>query len=213
MTIELDHIFVLTEARAPQADLLVAAGFIEGSSNTHPGQGTSNRLFFFENTTLEFLYVHDVAETTNGPAKGLRFQDRSSEADASPFGVVMRTVKGDTEIPFEYWKYCPEYFASDMCFRVGDNSDILEEPLCVCMPDNLPQRKKPPLTENSHCSLTELRIYLPVHTPSIPLREISKCQNIVIELNKPHGLELTFNTGAQGKRKDFRSKIPLIFNW
>ena len=53
MSIELDHIFLLTAVGAPIADLVAAEGLTEGSSNIHPGQGTSNRRFFFENTTLK----------------------------------------------------------------------------------------------------------------------------------------------------------------
>ncbi|MFK7859714.1 MAG: hypothetical protein AB8B64_12880 [Granulosicoccus sp.] len=213
MSIELDHIILLTGEGAPLANLLVEAGLVEGSSNIHPGQGTSNRRFFFQNTTLEFLYVHDLVETTSGPAQGLRFGDRSLDSDASPFGLVMRTVKGDAEIPFDGWKYCPDYFASDMCFFVGVNSNNLKEPLCICMPDNLSQRKDLPIPENPNLALTELIISIPVLKASNPLLAISKCQNIVIELDKPNRLELTFNNGVHGKRHDFTSKMPLILNW
>jgi len=213
MSIELDHIFLLTDVGAPIADLVVAAGLVEGSSNIHPGQGTSNRRFFFQNTTLEFLYVHDIVETDNGPASGLRLKDRSMDSGASPFGLVMRPIEGDTEIPFEGWRYCPDYFASDMCFVVGNNSNIIKEPICICMPDKLPQRKEMPIPENTDLLLTELRISIPIATKSRPLNEISKCPNIIIELNKPNCLELTFNHGKQEIRKDFRSKIPLVFNW
>ena len=42
--------------------MLLAAGLAEGSPNTHPGQGTANRRFFFESGFLELLYVHDELE-------------------------------------------------------------------------------------------------------------------------------------------------------
>ena len=167
MSIELDHFFILTDAYAPQADLVAALGLIEGSSNKHPGQGTSNRRFFFQNTTLEFLYVHDAAEAAGGPAKGLRFLDRSSEPSASPFGLIMRALTPrapslrESELPFEGWKYCPDYFADDQCFHMGSNSDVLEEPLCIVMPNNLPQRKTLPAPENADWALTELCISVP----------------------------------------------------
>ena len=48
---------------------------------------------------------------------------------------------------------------------------------------------------------------------SSPLTEISKCQNIRVEANKPHCMELTFNEGAFGMRKDFTTDMPLIINW
>ena len=45
---ELDHIFVLCEPGAPEADELLAAGFVEGQGYVHRGQGTANRVFFFQ---------------------------------------------------------------------------------------------------------------------------------------------------------------------
>ena len=47
MNLELDHVFILVEPEAMVADLLIAKGFKEGTRNQHPGQGTSNRRFFF----------------------------------------------------------------------------------------------------------------------------------------------------------------------
>ena len=213
LAIELDHIFILTEASAPKADLLLEMGLIEGSNNTHPGQGTSNRRFFFQNTTLEFLYVHDVPETENGPAQGLRFQERSTSHTASPFGLIMRTVTENNHIPFIAWNYCPDYFANDMCFRVGENSNLLEEPLCICMPDNFPQRKDQAAPENANWVLTQAQISIPTLSASKPLREIAQCHNIVVHLDKPHGLELTFNNGTCGKSRDFTADIPLTIHW
>lgn len=213
MAIELDHVFVLTEAGAPEADLMAEVGLVEGESNTHPGQGTANRRFFFGNTMLEFLYVHDADEADNGPARRLRFQDRNSQASASPFGLIMRAVNSQPGNPFPGWKYCPDYFADDVCFHVGENSDVLEEPLCICMPNNLPQRKQKPAPENAGWILTELRINVPVVTLSEPLREISLCQNIAVNSSMPHAMELTFNNSAEKKRKVFEFDMPLIFNW
>jgi hypothetical protein len=42
---DLDHVFILVEPKAEVADRLLASGFQEGPSNTHPGQGTANRRF------------------------------------------------------------------------------------------------------------------------------------------------------------------------
>ena len=213
MSLALDHFFILTDAYAPQADLVVALGLIEGSSNKHPGQGTANRRFYFQNTTLELLYVQDVDEALNGPAKGLRLLDRSSNIGASPFGLVMRTPARGAKLPFDGWQYCPDYFANDQCFHVGSNSDILEEPLCIVMPNNIPQRKTQATPENLDWTLTELRLSVPVAELSNPMAEISKCQNITMELNKPHCMELAFNGGAKGLHHDFTPDMPLIINW
>lgn len=62
MTFHLHHIFVCTAVGAPEAKDLPDAGLVEGSPNTHPGQGTANRRFFFESGFLELLWVHDERE-------------------------------------------------------------------------------------------------------------------------------------------------------
>src|ERR687886_3025566 len=76
MTIELDHLFICTEAGAPEADQLVAFGLTEGTSNLHPGQGTSNRRFFFHNAMLELVWVHDEREMRSPPIAPTRLWER-----------------------------------------------------------------------------------------------------------------------------------------
>ena len=55
MNLQLDHVFILVELEAEVADCLLEQGFREGPSNTHPGQGTTNRRFYFSNGMLEFI--------------------------------------------------------------------------------------------------------------------------------------------------------------
>ena len=73
---ELDHLFVMTAAGAPEADALAAHGFVEGAPNRHPGQGTANRRFFFGNAFLEFLWVEDEAEAQGDVVARTRLFDR-----------------------------------------------------------------------------------------------------------------------------------------
>ena len=53
MSIELDHLFSLVPRKALEADRLVEIELTEGEPNTHPGQGTACRRFFFRNAYLE----------------------------------------------------------------------------------------------------------------------------------------------------------------
>jgi len=61
----LDHLFVCLSRGAPEADNLTRFGLIEGPRNIHPGQGTANRRFFFENAMLELSWVEDPDEAQN----------------------------------------------------------------------------------------------------------------------------------------------------
>ena len=139
VTIELHHFFVITEAGAPSADLVSNIGLTEGSSNRHPGQGSANRRFFFSNTTLELIYIHDANEANHGRAKRLCLVERETDPKASPFGIIVENSGPPHETPFPGWPYCPEYVDEGQCFHVGDNSDLLEEPLCIGMPRDLPR--------------------------------------------------------------------------
>lgn len=47
MNLELDHVFMLVEPEAQVADMLLTHGLRESPGNTHPGQGTANRRFYF----------------------------------------------------------------------------------------------------------------------------------------------------------------------
>ncbi|MEG3898207.1 MULTISPECIES: VOC family protein [unclassified Microcoleus] len=67
MAFEFDHLFICTDIGAGFADRLVSLGLVEGSSRTHPGQGTANRCFFFHNAMLELLWVHDPEEAKSEP--------------------------------------------------------------------------------------------------------------------------------------------------
>jgi len=213
MTITLDHVFILTEPGAPQSELLCSIGLIEGARNNHPGQGTANRRFFFSNTTLELLYVHDASEAKNGRGNRLRLTERLDDASASPFGLIVRNSPDSVDIPFPGWRYCPEYFGDDQCFLVGENSEIFEEPLCICMPQNLNRSNNVSQPENHLWSLTELRISVPVLSPSLPLETISKCDGISLRLNEPHKLELVFNQEKSQRILDLTPHLPLIFRW
>jgi len=213
MNIELDHFFILTDPGASQADLLSGIGLIEGPRNDHPGQGTANRRFFFSNTALEFLYVSDADEAAHGHGSRLRFPDRTQNTSASPFGLIVRATSESTDVPFPGWRYCPEYFRSDQCFHVGENSDLLEEPLCICMPLDMPLPEDQLRLANPDMTVTELRLSVPIVQPSLTLEAIADCEGISLRLNEPHRLELVFNEEEEGKSIDMTPDLPLIVRW
>ena len=209
LDIELHHFFVITDPGAPQADLLLAVGLVEGASNDHPGQGTANRRFFFPNAMLEFVYIRDTDEARNGPGKGLRFADRYEQDDASPFGLVVKPIGDSPTIPFTAWNYNSDYLPPGNDFLVGDNSESLEEPLCVCSPIGLPMMDPPTETVNTDLELTQLRLSVPVDRPSATLETFASSGPITLAVGEPHHMELTFNNGVASIHHDFRPDLPL----
>lgn len=208
---QLDHFFVLTDKFAPEADLLTDLGLVEGTSNSHPGQGTANRRFFFSNTALELLYVRDAKEANEGPGQGLRLPERASSPTASPFGFVMR-CDADSSF-FSGWHYQPKYFKAGISFLVAENSEILGEPLCICLPDDPPVGSPQVPSEAPFIEVTELRIHVPVDEPSSVLEAIGQVDGIRVQTGSPHLLEIAFGHEAKRIRRDLRPRLPLVVCW
>lgn len=212
MKFELDHFFILTDTGAPAAEQLVSAGLVEGSPNTHPGQGTSNRRFFFSNAMLELLWVHDAAEAAAGPAFRCRFPERAGDPDASPFGLVFR--RSDVEehgMPFPGWKYEPDYLDSPLYFHVGDNSENILEPLCVYIPF-----ARPPDTATDSgpfSRVSGVRITSPSEVHSEVLQQAAEYEGLTIEHGTRHLMEVTFNAGRESLSCDLTHNLPLVLYW
>ena len=175
MKLALHHFFILTAEADALAEAIAAIGLVEGPANDHPGQGTANRRFFLPNSTLEILYLRDAHEASNGRAAALRFAERVYDPHASPFGLIVHCTDQSHNEPFPGWRYHPEYLPDALFFHVGENTDSLEEPLCISMPPGLSAPDIPSKQKNSQWPLTELRISVPVTCPSAPLEAVSNC--------------------------------------
>jgi len=209
---ELDHFFILSEHPADHAGILSDIGLVEGTPKDHPGQGTSNRRFFFYNSALELLYVRDANEADAGPGRRLRFPDRFNDPRSSPFGLITRDHSSETN-PFAGWLYQPDYFQRGYRFLVGENSDQLEEPLCVHMPFNFPRPTGQPESNEPFTWVTQLRIHVPVSIPSDVLKRVSEIRQISLVANAPHLLEVVFNNEMKGQLRDLRPDLPLLIRW
>ena len=210
MGIGLHHFFILTEPGAPQAELLTDMGLVEGTPNDHPGQGTANRRFFFSNAMLELLYVRDADEAALGPARRLRCVERASTPGASPFAIVVSRTTESYDDPFPGWRYYPKYFSGEHYFHVGNNSDVLEEPLCICIPVMPPATANQPLSPEPFTDVTGLHVSVPVDRPSTVLETVARCDRVTLTLGEPHHMEIVFNAAEAGQSKDLRPDLPLV---
>lgn len=212
MNLELDHFFILTDKPKETGDLLVSLGLKESFSREHQGQGTSNRRFEFSNGMLEILYVRDSEEAFNGPAKKLNFPDRIEKEGASPFGVILsRKNNSDLEMPFSGWKYQPDYFEPPNAFHVGDNSVVLEEPLCIYVPfiGSVGDAKE----VGKFKFISNVQLYVPLEVVSETLQALQKTDRLQIELGSEHLVILTLDDGRSASTRDFRPDLPLIIKW
>jgi hypothetical protein len=134
---ELDHVFVMCDVGAPEADGLIARGLREGSPNTHPGQGTACRRFFFENAYLELVWVAEPAEAQSAVVAGTRLWERwvHRRSDASPFGIVLRggSDPDATDPTWPTWSYRPAWLPGDQAIEFADGQ-ALHEPAIIALP-------------------------------------------------------------------------------
>ncbi len=132
MPLEVDHAFIACAPGAPEGDALLRLGFVEGSRNTHPGQGTANRRFYFENFMLELIWVADAAEAQSAQTRRTRLWDRCSQRQSgvSPFGIVFRaTGDQDSAAPFPTWAYYPSYLPPGLSIQIAEETTLHEPEL------------------------------------------------------------------------------------
>jgi hypothetical protein len=133
VTLRLDHIFVCTDVGAPEARELLDAGFVEGTRNVHPGQGTSNRRFFFEHGFLELLWVHDESEATSALTTPTRLWERWANRGrhSNPFGICFSSTSTETGAPFPSWAYEPAYLPPGKRIHFAQGGALCEPELFV----------------------------------------------------------------------------------
>lgn len=222
MTFEFDHLFICTDVGAKSADCLVSLGFVEGSSNQHPGQGTANRRFFFHNAMVEFLWVHDPTEAQSEAVRRTRLWERWREHTSvsrrqrnrvCPFGICLRPGNGSNgAIAFPSWKYRPPYLPAPLSIAVGNNSEELTEPMLFQIlfgkrPDQAPPEKAQPLEHPLGLrEITRVEVVTPIATCPSP-----ELQRYSILGRSSSGLAKTIasNLGLMEKRKSSTSIFDL----
>jgi hypothetical protein len=139
-----DHAFITCSVGAPETEVLVAHGFLEGSPNVHPGQGTANRRFFFTNFMLELLWVVDPAEAASEAVRPTGLWERWSKRahGASRFGIVCGGVPAQgSPPPFTTESYYPAYLPPPMSIEIVQGM-TLEEPALFWIPSLSRDRSK-----------------------------------------------------------------------
>jgi len=213
VTLQLDHLFIITNDAAAIADDCRSLGWVETAPNAHRGQGTANRRFNFQNFKFELLFVNDTNEAAHGAGRDLRILQRSQQPRTSPIGIVTRLAHSDSP-SFPHWRYFPDYFHGKMSFAVGQNSNQLREPLCICMPKELTHLSKTAgNSPNPDWMLTSADIFVPVTDPSPCLRHFAEIENVRIHYGQAHQLTLTFNHGKLNESKQFSPQLPLMINF
>jgi Glyoxalase-like domain len=125
----IDHVFICSSVgAAAEADALVRLGLHEGSPNTHPGQGTACRRFFFENAYLELFWVADPREAQADEVLPTSLFERWSKRHdgGCPFAIIFRPgdEAGAVSPPFPSWSYRPSYMPAGVAIEVARGTPL-----------------------------------------------------------------------------------------
>jgi hypothetical protein len=227
MRLEFDHMFICTAFDAPEADLLVAFGLTEATPNSHPGQGTACRRFFFRNAMLELVWVHDACEVRSPLIAPTRLWERwrYSSTGYSPFGICVRPrvqhAGLQPTLPFATWEYRPPYLPSGLHIDVASETSKSEPMLFATPFSGRPDAKVP--TEHRRLlvhprgvgEITPVHITLPSGgTTSHAARAVvQQTGSVSFDSGSEHLAEVEFDHGEQGQGEDFLPTLPLRFRW
>jgi hypothetical protein len=221
--IELDHIFVwASPGGEDEARALSEFGLSEGTPNTHPGQGTACRRFFFRNAYLELLWVTDLAEVQSAPIRPTHLLERwNARGTACPFGLCFRPgVQENCRTPFPSWEYRPPYLPESLSFHAGTNAGVLNEPVLFYLPfSRRPDSQSAPRTQAlEHAAglreLTRAELISPLGDNVSPAFEALLRTGIVRRREGATQLvELGFDGESKGQVADFRPRLPIVFCW
>jgi Glyoxalase-like domain len=215
-SIAIDHVFVMCSAGAPEGAALIRAGLTEGSSNTHPGQGTANRRFFFDNAFLELVWVSDADEARSALVAPTRLWERWAERGgrACPFGLIFRAVNEAADPPFPTWSYHPAY--SPAAIELAKGTPLDEPELFYFRFPRTPGAlKTEPRRHALHLRiLTGVRIGLPGKGPRSDAAHAVQATGLVTFVPaEGHLMTLAFDDETQGRSLDLRPELPLVLSW
>ena len=210
---ELDHVIIFCNVGAPEAGALTDQGLHEGPGNSHPGQGTANRRFFFPNAYLELLWIENSVEAQRPEVRDIRLYERWRQraGGACPFGLVFRPgPKGPAESP-RSWTYAPQYFPPGFSIEVARDIPA-NEPLLFYLPF-----AKAALVENVELDaatvqigpITGATVHLPqTHALSPALNSLVASGAVTVEPSREYLLDL-FHAGGPLEILDLRPQLAL----
>jgi Glyoxalase-like domain len=223
MQLELDHLFICTEPEAPEAESLKTLGFTEGIRRPHPGQGTTNVCFFFENAYLELLWACDRDEIQSRVVRPTGLWERCcwKETGACPFGIGLRlTTPNSQKLPFSIWDYEAPFLPPGISIPMATNSLNISEPLIFLSPSTqkpvrYPPEKRPPLIHQLALKeITAARITLPETGDFSPeVTALIELELVQFVRGDCDHLEIEFDNNRGGRQHDFTPILPLSIQW
>jgi hypothetical protein len=189
---EIDHVFVFIAPGAPEAAALTKLGLTESFRRPHPGQGTANACFCFDNAYLELLWIADAHEaaTCALARSGIAARAGWRQTGASPFGIALRSADPAAALPFPSWDYTAPFLPAGMTIPVATASDDPRQPLLFRSPGNARPDQWTDGRAGAHQSaaglaeITGVRLVFPAGvTPDPVFDTLAACGLLALERN------------------------------
>jgi hypothetical protein len=214
MGIAIDHVFIWTSDGAPEAEHLAHA-FKEGPPNVHPGQGTANRRFFFDDFMLELLWVSDPAEAQSEQTCRTGLYDRWIESDRGgcPFGFIFRPDSNVPEPPpFPAWEYRPSWLPPPHVVYVAETP--FHEPIWFYMDFLRPSRNNDQFVNHRNLmgGITGVELTTPRPMASESSRAVLKSGALNHRTGPQYQLDITFDNNRRNQLIDITPDLPVRFH-
>jgi hypothetical protein len=218
MTVVLDHVIMFCSAGAPEAEELVRLGLTEGSPNTHPGQGSECRRFFFSNAYLELVWMSDMSEPENDAVRRLAFRERWSGrlTTTCPFGVVLRAAAPENlDPPFRSWRYRPTYMPPELAINVAEDVPLTEPAVFHFGVVGSRAASVQPTTHALGVNrITGVSIEAPLAgPPSAATSAVESARVFSLRPARRSLMTITFDDARRGASADLQPAMPLVLKW
>jgi hypothetical protein len=217
MATVLDHLFILCDVGAPEAEALRSLCLAEGAPNRHPGQGTACRRFFFPQQYVELVWVENPDEARSDAAARTRLWDRwaARRRGGCPFGLVFLSDDGRSALPFPTWSYAPPYLPEGMTIELAIDTPP-DEPEFFVLPAGAraPGAARPPQPALPATTVTGLRLASPAGRLSSAASRWAEATGLMaFEAADDYRIEVIFDGAAAGRLVDARPVLPLVLRW
>jgi len=219
MSAAIDHVFVCCSVGASaEADALARLGLREGTPNTHPGQGTACRRFFFENAYLELFWVADPREAQAPEVLATRLFERWSKRrdGASPFAIIFRPGEeaSAAEPPFPSWAYRPSYMPAGVAIDIARDTPLAgPEFFYLGFQRGRPRQREEPVEHALPLRrLVGVTVFRPRSGDSAAARGLEAAGLVSFRDAEDHRLELRFD-GPGDQSAELAPELPLTLAW
>jgi hypothetical protein len=215
----IDHVFMLVEADGPEMDSMGSLGLVETYRRTHPGQGTQNVCYCFDNLYLELIWVNDKdAVRSNGIQRtGLYERSLWRTKGTCPFGIAWRKCEGQPASALPTWEFTPPYLPKGMSIKVATDSDDPRQPMMFESPGSSPPIEWPIEKRGNlqHSiglgAVTEIRLTMPTDAaPSSALKGIAQSDDPPVRIEPIGAYCLHLRIASLISKPDLQIALPLL---